>query len=185
MFSNTKINSLVAFKKSNATIHKTKTLTLASARQTTARLTSAAPPHTNGGSRTAKSLSRRHDDSAPPKVEKSGQGGGNDNGGNSVTTFVAALTERTAFKGRRERESLFNNKTSTNRADRLQVTLNMLELEMGRLQQKEKQLEQRLSRFMVQRSSLASTIDDLHLRLDTLACNHKSLATKDSPTRKL
>ncbi|KAG7154188.1 hypothetical protein Hamer_G020497 [Homarus americanus] len=63
------------------------------------------------------------------------------------------------------------------------VTLNTLEREMGWLQQKEKQLEQRLSKFLTQRSSLASTIDDLHLRLDTLGRTHKSIGRRESNTK--
>lgn len=56
-----------------------------------------------------------------------------------------------------------------------QVRLTVLEAEVGRLQQRGRQLDHHLSRVLTQGSLLTSTIDGFHLRLDALARTHKAL----------
>ncbi|KAK4295176.1 hypothetical protein Pmani_032245, partial [Petrolisthes manimaculis] len=61
------------------------------------------------------------------------------------------------------------------------VRLNTLEKEVSWLQHKGKALDQRLSRFLAQKSWFASTLDDLHLRLDSLGRSQKSMTRRDNP----
>ncbi|XP_050691522.1 uncharacterized protein LOC126983080 [Eriocheir sinensis] len=78
-------------------------------------------------------------------------------------------------RARAGREARVENTSAANRADRLQVRLTVLEAEVGRLQQRGRQLDHHLSRVLTQGSLLTSTIDDFHLRLDALARCHKAL----------